>query len=83
MSHRAAKILQERIREFVNDLRMETVSLNKPKHTDAKTEILTHTNTECDITSHWSKGPPSKVNKQETLERVLGKGNPLALLVGM
>ena len=41
VSHRDVKILQERIKEFVNDLRMEKVSLNKPKNTDAETEILT------------------------------------------
>ena len=86
VSHRAAKNITGRIREFVNDLRMEKGSLNKPKNTDAKIEILTRMSTQKlnVISPHTGqKGHHQRVYKQETLEKVLGKGNSLALLAGM
>ena len=86
VSHRDVKILQERIREFVNDLRTEKVSLNKSKNTDAgnrNTDRHAYTKLN-ELSPHTGqKGPHHKTHKQGTLERVLRKGNPLALLVGV
>ena len=41
VSHKVVKILEESMWEFVNDLRMEKVSLKETKNIDAKTEKWT------------------------------------------
>lgn len=52
ISHEVVKILEESMWEFVNDLRMKKVSLNKIKNIDAKTEKLTCMSTQ--ILNHYT-----------------------------